>query len=356
MLEWRGPRAKRANEASEASNTDKTSDMDEASEKDESMTVETTGGGAVQPTDWSTFAADLDLDDGLADISGSDLALPRLSIVHKHATFKDSVTKNEFTTLNAVFLGVIKQRVMWDNEVEDGDKPQCKSPDFETGFPQMRTDIDEDKQFPWADSNFLKVNFTPNDAGRIELPCETCSFQQWTRKGAKSVKPRCSEQFTMPLYYFLEDDPSAYPAIISFQRTGAKPARTFAGSFKAQRQPMFTVMSTVTLTAESRGSVEYCTPDFRRGAQTSPDRWREYSEMYRGIRDMLRQPPRGEDDDKDDKGGKDAPAASNGASANGAAATPPARKPPSAAAATAIKEDDPWASKPAEPTGSDLPF
>lgn len=313
------------------------------------MTVETTSGGAVNP--WAATYGE-DFDDGLGDIQGSDLTIPRLQILHKRGTFKDSSNGNEFDVLTAIFLGVVKQRIMWDSEVDEGDKPQCKSPNYEVGYPQMRTDIDESKQFPWAISSFDPSTATPNDDGLIVLSCDDCSFKEWTKKGTKSVKPLCSEQWTMPLYYFMEGDSNPYPAIISFQRSGAKPAKTYAASFKAQRQPMFTVVTEVRLTQESRGTVDYCTPGFKRLGGTEAENWREYSEMYRGCRDMLHQAPRAASSDDD----KEAPAAAAPAAAPAPTRTPPpppARKPPSAAAATALPSDDPWAT--AAPAASAAP-
>lgn len=292
------------------------------------MTVEPTG---------NTVATWEDLDDGLGDVAQSDLTIPRLSIVHKRGLFKDSSTGIEFEDLNAIFLGVVKQRIMWDKEVDEGDKPQCKSPDFNLGFPQMRTDIDASKQFPWDASDFDKSVVTMNEEGCAVLTCASCNLKEWTKKGTKSVKPLCSEQWSMPLFYFLEDDETPYPAIISFQRSGAKSAKTYAGSFKAARQPMFTVLTSVTLTQESRGTVDFCTPNFKRGAQTDPEQWREYSEMYKGVRQMLHQPPRGADSEDGEDG-----AASSAIPTTTKTASAPPRRPPSAQAATALKENDPW--------------
>jgi hypothetical protein len=314
---------------------------------------------AVQP--WSEFSDD----DGLGDVQQSDITLPRLNIIHKEALFKDSSTGAKFEVLNAIILGIVKQRIMWDSEVDEGDKPQCKSPDFNLGYPQMRTDIDESKQFPWAASVFDETTVQLNDEGLIVLPCESCNFKEWTKKGTKSVKPLCSEQWTMPLYYFLENDDTPYPAIISVQRSGAKAAKTYAGSFKAQRQPMFTVMTQVTLTQEARGSVDYCSPGFRRGEATSPDQWRDHSEMYRGIREMLHEPPRGQGAADEEEAPVTAPTAAPARTVPPAPTrtAPPAapKRPPSAVAATRLPDDDPWATAaPMSPAASvpddELPF
>lgn len=140
------------------------------------MTVSTTGGGSVQS--WSEYASQ----DGLEDVSGSDLSIPRLQIIHKEAVFKDSATGVKFETLNAVILGVVKQRIMWDKEVDEGDRPQCKSPNFELGYPQMRTDIDESKQFPWSQSNFSEGGVQLNDEGLIALPCEIVTSRSGPRR------------------------------------------------------------------------------------------------------------------------------------------------------------------------------
>ena len=109
-----------------------------------SMTVDTTSGGSVVPYDDSNV--------GLEDVGVGDVVIPRLRIVHDEAMFEDNLSKAKFSTMKVVLLGLVKQRIFWDDNVEDDDKPLCKSPDFEHGFPNV--DPGQRKTFPWAKSNF----------------------------------------------------------------------------------------------------------------------------------------------------------------------------------------------------------
>lgn len=280
--------------------------------------------------DWSDLG-----DVGLEDVGAADISMPRLQINHDEATFKDSGSGEDLgSKLMVVLLGIAKQRIMWDSQVDDGDRPQCKSPDFKIGFPQMRKDIPVRKQFPWDKSNFSESDFVPNDEGFIALPCDSCVFKEW---GKDKSKPPCSEQFTFPLYYVAPDG-TLKPGLFSTQRSGIKPARTYLGTFKTAGQPLFTVYTELALRAESRGRNNYAVPTFRKGESTDPSQWATWATSYREVRDWLQQPPtrREEDDAKETS----------------------RPKPASAATATALKEDDPW-SAPAEakPIEDDeLPF
>jgi hypothetical protein len=292
------------------------------------MTVATTGGPA---SPWGDLG-----DVGLEDVGASDVQMPRLIIDHKAAMFKDSSTGQMFDSLEVVMLGVVKQRIMWDSQIDDNDKPQCKSPAYDIGFPQMRTDIPARKQFPWAKAVFDQADFPPDDKGQIRLPCDKCNLKDW---GADKEKPPCSEQYTFGVYY-KDEDGNLRPAIISFQRSGLKAARSYAGTFKAASQPMFTVWTKLTLTAESRGKTEYATPGFIRGGASESAKWAEYAEAYRSVRAFLHQDPRPATKEADE-------------AAAAARSSRPA--PASATAATKLADDDPWATSPASPSGSSTP-
>lgn len=299
------------------------------------MTVDTIGSSSP----WGDLG-----DVGLEDVGAGDVQMPRLVIDHAEALFKDSTTGQKFPKLTVVMLGVVKQRIMWDSQIDDNDKPQCKSPTHEIGFPQMRTDIPVRKQFPWAKSNFNPADYPPDENGQIRLPCDNCNLKEW---GADKEKPACSEQYTFGVYY-QDDEGGMRPAIISFQRSGLKAARSYAGTFKAAKQPMFTVFTTMTLSAESRGKTVYATPSFTRGGASDSGMWSEYADAYRAVRDFLHQDPRPATKEEDDK----------------AAAARSASRPASAAAATKLNEDDPWSAPAAKPATSappvdddnDLPF
>jgi hypothetical protein len=275
------------------------------------MTVATPGDSSVTRYDPNEFGADT----GLEDIAASDLMIPRLRIEHAEGTFKDSLSNISYGTLKIVLFGLVKQRVMWDSDVDEGDMPLCKSPDFEHGFPNMNPDIKKDKQFPWA-----KSNFSPSDARVIELApgeskahpngwssngmpvltCSACIFAQWD-KGDWKVPP-CSEQHTYPLLYSTDGSPSPNegqwsPALLTVQKTGIKPSRQYIGSFAAAGNPMFTVYTELGLTLQSRGSVRYSVPTFKKLEPTDRNDWADFAARQRQIRAFIRSAPRRMDDD-----------------------------------------------------------
>lgn len=258
------------------------------------MTVSTTGGaGGVVPYDPDQFG-----DVGLEDVGVADVVIPRLSINHPDGTFKDNLSKAEYPTLKVILLGLVKQRILWADEVEDKDQPQCKSPDFEHGFPNLQEDVRIDKRFPWGKSNFNPTDF-PAEKGindLVTLPCASCVFQQWDKDDWKV--PPCTEQHTYPLLYSPDDGESWQPALLSLQKTGIKPSRQYISSFAQSKTPMFTVYTQLSLTQQSRGSVKYCVPGLRRMEVTDRNEWGGYADQYRSIRDFVRQPPRKRDGDE----------------------------------------------------------
>lgn len=282
------------------------------------MTVEPYSSGS-----WS--GSDLD-DMGLGDVSATDIRMPRLVIDHESANFKNTTSGEMFPELRVIFLGLVKQRIMWDSTVDEGDKPQCKSPNHDIGYPQMRTDIPVRKQFPWDKSNFNKDDFPPNDSGIVALPCGSCTLKDWGKE--RGDRPSCSEQATFPVYYETADGGWA-PAIMSFQKSGIKSAMTYAGSFASRKTPMFTAITRVTLTPESRGKTRYATPSFMTVGSSAHEAWAGYMDTYRQVRSFLHEPPRA----PDTEGRSSKPVAS-------------------AVAATVVDDDDPWATS---TTASDAP-
>jgi hypothetical protein len=278
------------------------------------MTVEKFEGGSPS-AGWGDLG-----DVGLEDVGASDIKMPRLVIDHEKMVFRNTTTNEEFPELDAVFLGLIKQRIMWDTQVDDKDRPQCKSPDGLIGFPQLRTDIPPRKQFPWEKAIFNQEEHPPQPDGLIALPCESCNFAEW---GKQRERPACSEQYTFPILY---NGPSGVPtpATISFQKSGIKSAKIYAGTFKAAKHPMFTVWTKLTLTPESRGKTRYATPIFTRGGLSDAGEWRGWADQYYAVREFLQARPR-LSDELDDGATKSRPA------------------PASATAATKLDDDDPWA-------------
>lgn len=314
------------------------------------MTVENTNGSGVQQYDPSQNSML-----GLEDATISDVVIPRLRIDHKKCLFENNLTKETWETLTVIILGLVKQRIMWHEDVDNDDKPMCKSPNFEHGFPNNSDEQPKAKRFPWADSNFNPDDFKPENGinGLVTLPCGSCRFTQWS---ADRKPPKCSEQHTYPLLYSTPEDPDNFlPALFTVQRTGIKPSRAYLSGFVNAKRPMFTALTEIGLTHQSRGSVEYAVPWFKQLGKTDQDMWQDYGNTFIGIRDWCKQAPRPlEDEDAlaaaDAGSNKNTPPAQ--APAQAPAATPPAATPAQAAApaqpaaqATAAADDD-----------DDLPF
>lgn len=288
--------------------------------------VPTEGGGAVAPYDDDLANV------GLEDIGVGDVVIPRLQINHKDGTFRDNLSKAEYGTLTVILLGLVKQRVMFDDDVQDGDRPQCKSPDFEHGFPNMNLDGNQRKDtwFPWAKSNFDPANFPAEQGenGLVTLPCSSCIFSQWDKGDWK--QPPCAEQHTYPLLYSPDEGESWIPALFTVQKTGIKPSRQYLSSFAQSRTPTFTVFTEISLQQLSRGSVNYAVPVFKRQGATDRNAWGQYADQYRAIRDFVRQPPRRSDEEE---APASTPAEANVNTAPAAAAPAATPAPPAAPAA-----------------------
>lgn len=320
-------------------------------------------GGSTAVTPHTGIAGGIE---GLEDVEAGDVILPRIQIDHKNAIFRDNLSKKEYNELDVIILGLIKQRIFWADDTDDGDKPLCKSPDFSHGFPNVRDDTPRDKQFPWQLSNFRPEDYPPGAAnsinGLVTLPCDACIFKEW-EKGNWKIPP-CAEQHTFAVLYLSNpedpvEDARWTSALITFQKTGIKPSKQYISSFVQAGQPMFTVNTKITLTPAKRGSVEYAVPSFRKMLTTDKDFWPNYGEQFRNIRDFVRQPPRSQDDDEDFTS---APASNeNTAPQPAAAPTPPVptvvqpQTPTPAAPPVAVTPAEAAPSAPADPN-DDLPF
>ena len=336
------------------------------------MTVDTTGsGGALAAYDEDSI--------GLEDLGAADVALPRMNIAHADGVFRLSTSGDVFDTLNVIMLGMIRQRIMWHPEVDDGDRPMCKSPDFEHGFPNMSDQTPADKRFPWAESNFEPSQAVPvvlgptqshpegfNSNGHRVLPCNSCVFKEWGKSaGGKSVPPPCNEQFTFPILF--EQDGNWLPAILTLQRTGIKPAKSYMSSFVQSRTPLFSAITQLRLSQQSRGSVRYSVPVITKAGVTDRSMWPEYAEQMKQIRTWLRSAPRGEElevtesDNSWEESHAAAPAAPVAAPAPAPAApvaAAPVTAPPAPAAATPAPPSTPAMASPAvaDEDDDDIPF
>ena len=230
---------------------------------------------------------------GLEDIGATDVVVPRLRIAHDEGTFVEKNSGFETKQLRCIILGMTKQRIFWRGDIDEGDRPACKSTDFVHGFPNLDPRTSEDKRFPVEESNFNLADYPPNPEmnNLVTLPCNTCVFAQWTKKAGKNIPPLCSEQHTFPLLYTPDDGESWITALLTVQKTGIKPSKQYLSYFAQTRNPMFTVETVLTLDTFKRGMVTYSVPKFKRGNQTDPEMWSQYADSARSLRDFLRQPP-----------------------------------------------------------------
>ena len=236
--------------------------------------VPTTGGVPAIPEE----------DYGLEDFDTStDAVMPRLTINHPEAKFVDNLSGQEFDSLEVILLGLVKGRILWDSEVEEGDTPLCKSLNFNEGRP------DEDR-FPWKQSGFDKnALVVPAGTSELLLPCSACGLKEWG-SAPNGKTPWCSEQHTFPLLMKVGDGGWA-PALFTTQRTGIKPSKTYLTSFARTKTPLYTVTTKLSLQAQKRGTVNYAVPIFVQGEPTEQSEWPYYAQQYRQIRDFLHTPP-----------------------------------------------------------------
>ncbi|HEY6021871.1 MAG TPA: hypothetical protein VIY48_19005 [Candidatus Paceibacterota bacterium] len=270
---------------------------------------------------------------GLEDVGVGDLILPRIQIVHDEGLFRDNLSQSTYESLDVILLGMVKQRIMWAADVDDGDKPMCKSPDFEHGFPNVSDETPKDKRFPWENSNFDPSDYPAHEGinGLVTLPCSACVFKEWGKN--RGDTPPCAEQHTYPLLYNINSGEEGVeaawaPALFTTQKTGIKPSRSYISAFANARQAMFTVFTRLSLTRQSRGSVKYSVPRFQRLGATDEDMWPGYGDQFMQIRTYIRQAPRPADDWEPGEVAEENTHVP-------AAATPPAAAPAPAAAAKA---------------------
>lgn len=267
------------------------------------MTVEQVNPTGAEVQQWQ--------DTGLEDMSISDAVIPRIKIIGKEGMWADNLTDTHFPILYFISLGLVRQRVLFHPNVEDGDAPMCKSTDFNTGYPNPEPK--NDKHFPWQLSGFNPADFPADASGQMgPLPCSGCQLKEWGSHPT-SQSPYCAEQWTMPIYYdssgqAATTDPSQgfqfeqaewTPAILTLQKSSLKPIRSYLSSFKAGNKPPFLNICKGTLKIGQRGQVVYSVPTFTKGPESPRDRWEEFSTQYGEMRSFLTRPPVREDDEID---------------------------------------------------------
>lgn len=240
---------------------------------------------------------------GLEEFTLEDAVVPRVTIVHKEGQFKDSLSGEQFPSIKAILLGLVKQRILWHNKMDDGgnDAPMCKSPDHDWGFPNLDEDIKKEKRFPWDKSGFRPEDYPPNEAGIVQLPCEGCKLKDWGSH-PDGTKPYCAEQFSIPLMYDPEgegdpEDSQFVPAIISFSKSSLKPLKAYLTSFARSKKPAYGAVTELGLNLQQRGTNEYSVPTFRKVGETNTDNWREFAANLKTLRKFLQKHPTGEDEE-----------------------------------------------------------
>lgn len=229
-------------------------------------------------------------DTGLDDLTPNDLVVPRLKIKHKDGVFEDGATGEQTPVLYCVILGLVRQRVLFHHNVEDGDVPMCKSPDFQVGYVNLDPP-NKKKSFPWERAQFDPNDYPPDAEGRVTLPCAGCKLKDWGTHPVTENKPYCAEQHTLPIYWAksLEElnDGSFQAGLLTFQKTGIPPSKRYLGTFKQRNVGAYTAVTEISLNMQQRGQTVYCTPQFRKLDDTNAEQWPTYSEHYAGIRHFL---------------------------------------------------------------------
>lgn len=243
---------------------------------------------------------------GLEDADETDLVIPRFVIMQKEALFQNSLTKETHSELDVVILGQIKQRVLWPAEVDESNKPLCKSYDHKSG-------IADEKSFPWAASGFARGDYGEVDP---KLPCDDCKLKEWNSHPTRSI-PWCTEQWVLPI---LTDDGAV--ALLTIQRSGIKTAKDYISHFISTKTPLFTVTTKISLSAQRKGSVEFAVPVFAKTGEVDEAQYGDFGTRLLTIRTFL-QTPRSFADEADNPDAPattstDAPAGSgDGADASG---------------------------------------
>lgn len=287
-------------------------------------------------------------DTGLEDMNMSDAVMPRIKIVGKEGVWSDNLTDTKMPNLYFIALGLVKQRSLFHPRVDEGDKPMCKSTNFELGFPNPEPH--KEKPFPWQAAGFNPADFPADPTGQQgPLPCSGCALKDWGSHPTNTT-PYCAEQWTLPIYYDASGQPAIFdanvawdpaqaewaPAILTLQKSSLKPIKSYLSSFKAGGKPPFLSVCKGTLKVMQRSDVLYSVPSFTKGPESPRERWNEFAVQYGEMRDFLTRPPVKDDEDDPDTG------ASTDNSWGGQAAQP-------AAAAPAQPAPTPVPAQPAEP-------
>lgn len=288
--------------------------------------------------------------EGLEDFETSDQVLPIIRIDHKHSSgapvFVDQLSNEFYPELDAVLLGLIKQRILWPAELPDDGKGVwlCRSYEFKEGHPTR-----EGKEtFPWDASGFDQATYPEGTS----LPCANCKLKEWDTHPSRNA-PWCSAQYTFAMM-LQNAEGNFYPSLLQIQRSALKPANAYLSSFANAGTPLFTVFSHLTLESHKKGNNVYGVPKFSKGPETPAEAHQIFGQNYRSVRDYLQTPFSGTEEEEAELPPAETPVSAPAAAAPAAPPTPtPAAAPvggivppPAPAQATAP------ASAPAEAPGA----
>lgn len=296
------------------------------------------GGGydSAYVSNSSAVALPSDYSDGLEDLGEGDLTIPRLRLGHKSGFIEDAQTGQQFTEIYAIVLGLVKQRILWHPSIDsDDEKPMCKSPDFQAGYPNLKP-AKPNKAFPWNVAGLDPSSFPVNEDGLIVLPCEGCKLKEWGTH-PMGGKPYCSEQHTLPMLYAttLESLQAGIysPALLTIQKTGIKPSKNYLSPFKQRKVGVYSAYTRIGLRVQTAGQNQYVIPVFATVGSTDPGEWPGFSERFRAMREFIHNSrPRSSDDDAGVTGGVQAGYQS---APQAGPYVPPSFQPPSTVAAPA---------------------
>lgn len=225
---------------------------------------------------------DVAMPEGMEDFNPEQQVIPTLKLAHDDGKIIDGLSGQEYDEVTLICLGMIKQRVLWDAEVGEGDNvPFCRSYNFQIGHP-------DNKAFPWKAAGFTRPE---DDDVATRLPCESCKLKEWGTHPKRGDIPWCSEQHTYAVLQDLGNGVLA-PALFTAQRSALKPSNAYMTSFYRAQQPMYVCYTRISLDLRKRGSVDFVVPKFARGVDTDPAQYPNFSAQLKMIREFV-QTPRG---------------------------------------------------------------
>lgn len=151
-------------------------------------------------------------DDGLGEACPEDFIVPTIKVGQdKHPPevlgklFID-IENDAIDEMTLVVLRRHKERVLFDEDYDEGNKPLCKS------------------------SNFITPNICEDFVPMNDV-CEECKYSKWTKSSSRKMKPpRCSEVW----FYLTIDYDTFMPAWFPLKSKALKPAKKLYSMLKVR--------------------------------------------------------------------------------------------------------------------------